>query len=296
MLSICIPIYNFNVVPLIEALSAQIDQLALPCELICIDDASSNEYKETNKTACSKHRYIELNENIGRSRIRNLFLQHANFPYLLFLDCDALIIKKDFIQTYVQTIENENPAIICGGRIYDEEYPGKAKRLRWVYGHKKESQAAHIRKAAPNKSFMTNNFVVKKSILSSIKFDESLSQYGHEDTLFGYELKKHNILIHHIENPILNGDVEDNSLFIYKTEQGLENLAKIYNNFNAQEGFVREVTLLNTYHRLQKIHGVLVFAHFLLGRIFRVLLSKGIANMLIFNFYKLGYFARQIRK
>ena len=54
-----------------------------------------------------------------------------------------------------------------------------------------------------------------------ISFNERLSGYGHEDTLFGYELNKNNIQIHHIDNPVLNGHLDTNEAFLLKTEEGL---------------------------------------------------------------------------
>jgi hypothetical protein len=72
MISICIPVYNFNITSLISELSNQIDLLNTECEIIVIDDCS-DKFKRINQIACAKHTYIELSENIGRARIRNLF-------------------------------------------------------------------------------------------------------------------------------------------------------------------------------------------------------------------------------
>ena len=69
-----------------------------------------------------------------------------------------------------------------------------------------------------------------------ISFNERLSGYGHEDTLFGYELNKNNIQIHHIDNPVLNGHLDTNEAFLLKTEEGLGNLLKVWEivDFDAQ--------------------------------------------------------------
>ena len=90
MISICIPVYNFNITSLVNELSNQVNSLNIPCEIIVIDDCSEN-FKRINKIECEKHTYIELSENIGRARIRNLFLKYAKYEYLLFLDCDSLV-------------------------------------------------------------------------------------------------------------------------------------------------------------------------------------------------------------
>ena len=41
MLSILIPVYNYNVVPLVEALQKDIQELNIPYEIIVFNDASS---------------------------------------------------------------------------------------------------------------------------------------------------------------------------------------------------------------------------------------------------------------
>ena len=47
--------------------------------------------------------------------------------------------------------------------------------------------------------------MISKTCFEQISFNEDLQGYGHEDTLFGYELDKKNIQIHHLDNPVLNG-------------------------------------------------------------------------------------------
>ena len=123
MISICIPVYNFNVSLLLEELSRQMEKAEASVELILIDDCSSSENKELNKSACNKHRYIELEKNIGRAKIRNLFLEYAQYEHLLFLDCDSLIPKETFLSNYLKAIKEGESSIICGGRIYDRAKP-----------------------------------------------------------------------------------------------------------------------------------------------------------------------------
>ena len=100
MLAICIPIYNQDVTLLIAELEKQIKGVNHPIEIVLIDDASQANYKSLNEPLSNRHTYIELKENIGRSRIRNLFLKYTSATYLLFLDCDALIHQPDFLKIH----------------------------------------------------------------------------------------------------------------------------------------------------------------------------------------------------
>ncbi len=249
MISICIPIYNFNVSPLLDELSMQMEKAEASVELILIDDCSFSEYKELHKSVCNKHRYIELEENIGRAKIRNLFLDYAQYEHLLFLDCDSLIPNKTFLSNYLKAIKKGESSIICGGRIYDSAKPDSNKLLRWKYGIEKESLSYEERMQQPNKSFMTNNFLISKQLLQEIKFDERLSEYGHEDTLFGFELKKKGIKINHIENPVLNGHLENNAEYLKKTEKSIHNLIAILDYVNYDPDFIQDVSLLNFYNK-----------------------------------------------
>src|SRR4030042_2590249 len=87
MLSILIPVYNFNVVRLVGEVHHQALNSGAKFEIIVVDDGSDIHYKEQNRIISKLQdiRYEELSENIGRSRIRNKLAGMAAFPCLLFL-------------------------------------------------------------------------------------------------------------------------------------------------------------------------------------------------------------------
>lgn len=290
MISICIPVYNFDVTRLVESLSAQIKSNPTMAEIILIDDASSEEFKQINETVCSGHTYIKLPENVGRAAIRNLFLKYAQFEYLLFLDCDSIIVQDDFVTSYLLAIKSLNPQVVCGGRVYDLRKPDRNHTLRWKVGVNRESLSSEVRNNYPNRSFMTNNFLIRRELLQSVRFEERLKEYGHEDTLFGFELKKRKILTLHINNPVLNGDVEDNALFLSKTERGVANLVDILQFVNYNSYFVEEVRILDFHRKTKQYHLTRVLQ--MLYLIFRIpikaLLLRGYVFLPLFDFYKLG--------
>ena len=55
MISICIPIYNFNVTRLVQELTAQLPFCTVPVELILIDACSDIRFRKVNETACAPH-------------------------------------------------------------------------------------------------------------------------------------------------------------------------------------------------------------------------------------------------
>jgi len=293
MITICIPVFNFNITSLINELSNQMQSFPTDCEIIVIDDCSMN-FKNINRSVCKNVTYIELSENIGRARIRNLFLKYAKFEYLLFLDCDSLIYSTTFLLKYMETI-SQKPQVVCGGRVYDATRPERNKKLRWKYGILKESQPCSIRQKFPNKSFMTNNFLIQKQILQENKFEERLTKYGHEDTLFGFQLKRKNITITHIENPILNGDIETNSDFLHKTEAGVSNLVSIMNLTDYNNELTEEITILKFYKKIKKLETFIRLSFKILKPFIKFLLTKGFVSLLLFDFYKLGIFLEKLK-
>lgn len=298
MLSVCIPIYNFNVEKLVCEIHSQASQLKITFEIILIDDCSESEYKMFNRDLASLIyvKYIELPENIGRSKIRNLFLQHASFNYLLFLDCDAHINSSQFIKNYIDSISSENN-VICGGLTFNYKQPAKQYRLRWKYGLKKEVKPFSYRMENPYKSFNTINFLIKRDILAQLPFDERIVGYGHEDTMFGYLLKTHKIPILHLDNPVVNDSLEKNIDFLNKTEQAIDNLIRIDKMVNDSD-FEKEINLLQTYNRLKKtrITFLVSVLFWIFKPVIRKLLISGFANLNLFAFYKLGFLIERINK
>lgn len=294
MISICIPIYNHYTYPMVRRLARQIANAdADSYEIVCIDDHSSGYYISQNKGIAELATYVLLENNVGRARIRNLFLQYAKGEYLLFLDCDSQV-PENFVKEYAKTLARK-PAVVVGGRVYDDTFNDREHRLRYLYGTKVESRPLLERLKNPYRSFMTNNFMVRRDVLDKIRFDESLTKYGHEDTLFGYRLEQNHIPILHIDNPVINGQVEENAEFLHKSVEAVENLAKLYDDMWEDQRFCHSVRLLNTYNRVRRMNlqGVVYWLY----KVFKTpmeshFVSGNSISLKQFNFYKLGMFIK----
>lgn len=295
MISICIPIYNFDVRPLVSDLTKQIQFIFdHEIEIILIDDASNEDFRKINKNLNQLHEYIQLEKNIGRAKIRNLFLKYTSQPYLLFLDCDSSISSNpNFIQNYIEYLSRVQSLITYGGRIYPNQAPTIQQNLSWKYGYYIESKSALLRSNDPNKSFQTNNFVIHRSLFKNNLFDETLIEYGHEDTLFGLELNRKNILIQHIENPVLNNHIEINDEFINKTHLAIQNLVQLINSGKIKGDDFNKIKLLNFYNKLSIFR--LAFYHFI--KLFEDKMIKNLKsenpNLNIFSIYKLFLFIKK---
>jgi glycosyltransferase involved in cell wall biosynthesis len=265
-----------------------VDTISHAVEIILIDDCSEAHLKHINQSIRGV-KYVQLEANIGRAKIRNRFIDHAQYEYLLFLDCDSLVINDDFLKNYVEQIELKK-LVVCGGRLYPNNCTSQQYKLSWKYGFYRESQSAISRSICPNKSFMTNNFMVSSSLFQQIKFEELIGEYGHEDTLFGYRLHQQKIEVTHIDNPVLNGDIEINAVYLSKTETGIGNLILILNLMNFDQGFIDQVTLLKFYFRLKayKLTGLFGLFFPLFKPFIKQSLINGWVSLLLFDVYKLG--------
>lgn len=292
MISICIPVYNFEMTRLVQDLHKQADALDSETEILLLDDASSLSYKEQNRklVSLSRVRYEELETNVGRSKIRNLLSKKASHPFLLFMDCDSQVPDKHYLERYLQQLDPGREAIIYGGRTYAAEPDRTENRLHWLFGSKREVKTAETRKQHPYQSFMSNNFLIPKTILSENPFNEQLSGYGHEDTLMGYELKKKQLPIIHIDNPLMHIGLETAEEFLHKNEEGLKNLLKIIVFLHYDEVFIKMVKVLRSCKMLERLYlkkpFVLVFNLFE-KRIRRALMSAT-PKLWQLDVYKLG--------
>ncbi len=291
MISILLPVYNYNVTELVRTLHGQLMSVVPNGEIIIFDDGSDIPFKKQYQTLQNQQVKVhQAIKNVGRSKARNQLKDLALYENLLFMDCDASIPSPKFIEKYYQQVKN-GYHVVCGGRIYPEVVPSGEFYFHWLYGTHRESQSADVRRKIPHKSFMTNNFLIKKEIFSDIIFDESITTYGHEDTLFGYELFKNSYPITHIENPVVHEGLEKNVTFLEKSATAIRNLHIITKKIDDME-FLRSIKVFHAFQIIKKFHVHTLYRlifNFSRTLIRRNLLSQN-PSLMLFNLYKLGIF------
>jgi glycosyltransferase involved in cell wall biosynthesis len=292
MLSILIPVFNFDVANLVHSLHRQCVLANVEFEIILADDASLEYFREKNKklNSLTGVHYYEESINLGRSKIRNKLANLSRYPYLLFMDCDSQVASNDYISVYLKHCTED--VVICGGRIYEAEKPADyTLLLRWKHGRLREVFSAEWRNKYPNRSFMTNNFLISKILFDKILFHEGINGYGHEDTLFGFDLKKMNIKILHIDNPLVHIGLEESSFFLEKTKEGIKNLKYISGINNHESILIEDIKLLYYFRFFERLR-LKKFLCFLFNNQKKSLeknLNGRNPNMFFFDLYKLGY-------
>lgn len=299
MISILIPVYNFNIVSLVTELHRQAVIAPVTFEIIVLDDCSSELLRDQNKGVGKLKyvRFIELEKNLGRAKIRNRLAGMAKYDSLLFMDCDSEVPDSRYIERYLPYIGHD--AVICGGRQYKAEQPEEPEYfLRWLYGLSREQIPAKTRSKKPYRSFMTNNFMIPKHFLLQIQFDESIIKYGHEDTLFGLELKKREIRIVHIQNPLIHIGLESAGEYLIKTGDSIENLVKLVKCGKIEKKYFDDVRILWAYSLLKKYRLSRIFLWVFDG-LYNTLyqnMSGSNPSLFLFSMYKLTLFCMAMNK
>lgn len=293
MLSILIPTYNYDCTQLVRDLQRQAERLGIDYEIVVADDASPiHSYKEKNReiNALPHCRLIELPENVGRARIRNLLSDEAQHEWLLFMDADAEVISEDFIANYLKHTDAD---VICGGLCHADTLPSPEVSLRYAYEKRADrKRPACYRAQRPYEQFITFCFMVRATLFQSIRFDDSITEYGHEDTLFGVELERRKANIRHIDNPMRQGGIETNSEFLEKTRSALHNLALM------EDSMQNHSSLLSLYNMLHRIKADACIARWFARRERKITaqLMKESPKLYLLFIYKLGYYCHLKRE
>ncbi|MBU2927347.1 glycosyltransferase family 2 protein [Winogradskyella psychrotolerans] len=291
MISVLIPVYNYNISDLVSELHKQLIASDISFEILCYDDCSNNvklQDGNTNINSLSHSKYAIMPKNVGRSSIRNKLAKNAKYDWCLFLDADVIPKNSNFISTYIDAI-TEKSQIIYGGILYQEKRVDDSRILRWIYGNKREALSAEERNKNTYLSFLTLNFLIHKTIFDTVRFNEAIPNLRHEDTLFSYDLKQENITIEHIENPVYHLGLDDSETFLKKS----------LDSVGAIDLFIKQDLLPANYTRITKLYSkiknkriskLLAFLYRKFENVFRKNLLGKAPSLFIFDLYRLSYY------
>ncbi|NDV47347.1 glycosyltransferase family 2 protein [Paludibacter sp. 221] len=296
MLSILIPVYNYDITKLVSDLHQQALDTLVDFEIIVMEDGSTLYLDANRRVADLKFcRYIPSEENIGRSAGRNKLAELAKYGHLIFIDCDAEVCSANFVNKYLSFVHEE--CVVVGGTAYDPNEKNPDYSLRLKYGREREARSAKDREKQKYQSFTTFNFLIAKSLFEKIRFDESIRSYGYEDTVFGHQLVENGYEVLHIENPLIHKGLDTNDVYMQKTEGGLKNLYLLYKT-GRYPFLANESKLLHTFVLIKRMGLNAVFALFF--RMNRKTLKKSLCepspSLRVYDLYKLlflCYISRQ---
>ena len=287
-LSILIPTYNDVCVTLVHTLYAQAIASGIPFEILVADDGSTDQQSIRENASITQWEHCSIlrrEQNAGRAAIRNFLAQQSSFPRLLFVDSDMVVCRADFLTKYLAC----DAPVIDGGIIVRG---GSEDNLRSRYEHAEEDKhSVEQRNLRPYHDFHTANFLIQRDLMLQIPFDERYSHYGYEDVAFGITLKAKGIPISHIDNPLSFEVFETNDAFLLKTEEGLRTL---YLFRNELKDYSRLLQFIETKPR--PVLALAVFIYNLLGTVIRRQLTSRHPSLLLFKFYKVGYYLHHAKE
>ena len=111
--SIIIPVYNVEKY-LSECVNSVLEQTYPEIEVLLIDDGSTDSSSEVcDGFAASDHRIKVIHQlNRGLSGARNVGLKNANGEYVLFVDSDDYLLKKNAIELLVKRAEQTDSDVL----------------------------------------------------------------------------------------------------------------------------------------------------------------------------------------
>jgi len=294
MISVLIPTYDYNTLPLVTELHRQLLAENTNFEIIVQDDASPvNENTNLNNTInqLSNCRFERNDANLGRGQNRNSLIQKAKFDWVLLMDCDMFPQSENFIKTYFEQIKNATNSVVYGGLLYQNEKPSKEQLLRWVFGKSREEIPLSKRLSNPYHYCLISNILVRRDLLLAYPFKAEIYRYGYEDIVLILGLKKQQVPIWHIENAAFHLNLESSAIFLDKFHNSLQNLKWVLDHQIIQ---AEDTALTRMYGKLRKfgLTRITAFSFGLLQSLMTKQLLSAKPSLLVFDLYRLGYFCQ----
>lgn len=289
MLSILIPVYNYDIIELVKNLHQQTRSMNYPFEIIVADDCSSfKKITAKNQTLekWSNCSFFSNKENKGRTYTRNFLAHKAQYEQLLFLDADVLPTSSNFIENF--QLSNNVADVVFGGIIYSSTPPEKAKMLRWKYGKSREAKSVEERQKKPYLSLISQSLLIKKTIF--LQANNFLDNAYGADALFSQNLENLNAKVKHIDNPVVHYGLENSISYIEKTKKGLKTLANFSNDGKIP---INYRPIQEAYLNLKKYKMLPLFS-FLMNKMNSAILANLTSrnpSLFLFDLYRLNYYA-----
>lgn len=297
MISVLIPVYNFDVTNLVIAITNQAKANDVAIEVICYDDVSENNIRLKNQHSVNfidRCSYFVNSKNLGRTKTRQLLAEKATYDWLLFLDADVFPKDNNFISKYAIADNGEYNAFF-GGIAYDEKTLNKNNTLRYNFGKHRESVNAANRNNLPYKVTTSGNMLIKKDVFLETNSKLScINCYG-LDYYFGALLKENKVKIKHIDNEVYHLGIENNAVYLKKVQESIKTLATLVKTKKLPEN---DISLLKAYDKLKRYGLQNIFGKITKRFSYNIenkLINSG-TNLRLLDIYKLGRFCNEMNR
>lgn len=255
MLSVLIPVFNWDIKVLALELNSQIASLGESprrlIEVLVVDDGSTDEdirdrnrslfHSANERELSAEFRYLENKKNIGRSATRNRLMQESQGKTFLFLDADVLPDGNEFLRKYIDLINKKpNNLVCCGGISYKRCVGRIDKDLKFYlwYSSRASVKPSEIRQKVPWAWVFTANVLISRKLAMEHDFDSGFTAYGYEDIEWGIRLNKVTEIVH-VENTVTHMGLLPKAVLLKKAQASSPNLIRLFNIHPVEANSIR---------------------------------------------------------
>ncbi|MEL6567602.1 MAG: glycosyltransferase [Pseudomonadota bacterium] len=228
--SILVPRFRDDVLPLIEALGAS--DGASETHLIAFDDGSGDagEFPKIQSALTAFPGPAELiisETNLGRSEARNRLLAAATTDWVILLDADMVPDDPHFLTRYQEAAKKlGEPGLICGGGSTAQVQLDPKTALHLAQSRTSECLDAKDRNAEPGRFVFTANIMVHRTVFDTVPLDPGYVGWGWEDVDWGLSIAARFPVVH-IDNPATHLGLDEDARLIAKYGSSGANFARL---------------------------------------------------------------------
>lgn len=240
-LSVIIPCYNSGAYlpDALESVDQAVKYAGFKCEVIVIDDGSTDPHTKKLLSQLPDRGYIVLAQsNGGPAAARNTGIRAAKGKYLLFLDSDNKV-KDHFIKTAIDILETTSSVDLVHGKA---DFFGESDSPRFL------SAPFDLNKILACNYIDICCIVKRKVCIDMGGFDEERSIIGFEDWEFYIRAHLKGYKFHYIDNSVYDYRILSNSL---SQSHDIEGLHRAYSYVYAKYAWHVRHTLTWTYSQYQ---------------------------------------------
>ncbi|WP_421791875.1 glycosyltransferase family 2 protein [Hyphobacterium sp.] len=228
-LSVLIPFYRDNPLPLVTALSEQIIPSELPVEIVLFDDgepdpALNEQVTKAISILAAPVRLLTSHRNVGRAAGRNRLASAAVGDWFLYLDAD-MTVEDGFLATWLDLVEQGGFDACFGGYIADP-VTERSHRLHAALAQSSDENTAETRNAIGATAFCTSNLLVEANLMRHVTFDEHFTGWGWEDVDWAVRADAVGQLVH-CDNPAGHSGWQTPDVLLRKFRDAAFNYARL---------------------------------------------------------------------
>ena len=195
LVSVIIPSFNRKH-DLCRCIDSLLAQTSATLEIIVVDDCSEDDTIAFLKLNYPDVRLISCARRYGPAHLRNLGLKEARGEFILFLDSDVILPKKDMVRRMVETLSRDRSIGEIGGEIpVYRNMMDVAKGIRRDFFGKNHEVISRKDEKTENQMkectyLATCNCMVRKEVAFEVGGFDPYYKFGGEDADFGFRILK----------------------------------------------------------------------------------------------------------